>query len=45
MTEIITPFVVPITIAVSIVGSVGIVTLIIILRDKISGIHFSRAGF
>lgn len=36
--------IVPITIVASMVGSVGIVTLIIVLRDKISGVHVSRAG-
>jgi len=44
MTEIIGQFIVPLTIAACVVGSVGIATLIIVLRDKISGIFVSRSG-
>jgi hypothetical protein len=44
MAELIGQFIVPITIVASVVGSVGIVTLIIVLRDKISGVHVSKTG-
>jgi hypothetical protein len=37
-------FIVPIAIVTGIVGSVGIATLIIVLRDRISGIFLSRTG-
>ena len=42
--EIIGQFIVPITIAACVVGSVGIATLIIVLRDKISGVYVSRSS-
>ena len=44
MTEIIWQFIIPIVIVLCVVGSVGMITLIVVLRDKISGVHVSRAG-
>jgi hypothetical protein len=44
MTELISQFIVPITIVTSVVGSVGIATLIFVLRDKISGVYLSRSS-
>ena len=44
MTELTNQFIVPLTIVASVVGSVGIVTLILVLRDKISGVLVSRSG-
>jgi hypothetical protein len=44
MTEIIGQFIIPVTIVACVVGSVGIVTLIIVLRDRLSSVHISRSG-
>jgi len=44
MIELISQFIVPITIVASVAGSVGIVTFIIVLRDKISGVYVSRSS-
>ena len=44
MTEFIWQFIVPIVIVLCVVGSVGVVALIVVLRDKISGVHVSRTG-
>jgi hypothetical protein len=44
MIEIISQFIVPITIVACVVGSVGIATLIIVLKDKIAAVHVSRSG-
>ena len=44
MTELVWQFSVPIVIVLCIVGSVGVVALIVVLRDKISGVHVSRTG-
>ena len=44
MTELVWQFIIPIVIVLCVVGSVGVVTLIVVLRDKISGVHVSRTG-
>jgi len=44
MTELVWQFIIPIVIVLCTVGSVGIVTLIVVLRDKISGVHVTRTG-
>jgi len=44
MTELVWQFIIPIVIVLCTVGSVGVVTLIVVLRDKISGVHVSRTG-
>ena len=44
MVALVWQFIVPIVIVLCVVGSVGVVTLIVVLRDKISGVHVSRSG-
>ena len=44
MTELVQQFIIPITTICCVMGSVGVVTLIVVLRDKISGVHVSRTG-
>jgi len=44
MTELVWQFIIPIVIVLCTVGSVGVITLIVVLRDKISGVHVSRTG-
>jgi hypothetical protein len=45
MIEFIEYFIVPITIACTVVGSVGVVALVWALKDKLSSIHVSRSTF
>ena len=44
MIEMIGQFIIPITIAICVIGSVGIATFIIVLRDKIAAVHVSHSG-
>jgi len=44
MAELVWQFIVPIVIVLCVVGSVGVVAIIVVLRDKISGVHVSRSG-